>query len=229
VRDARTPLIYDSNHARLIRTDEAGVDELLGAVEAELTAHGHRASIRLDPLAVPPSLEARLALDGWECEEGILMMLEGELRSDTSEMRMWPVENETDWATYLSLKLSDDAAPWVRTVGEEWVGYMQRKRPRVRTWLASRGDCPVGFFSEFAADGFGLLEDLYVHPSARFRGVARALVGHCANEARRRGAQAVFLTARAWDTPKYMYAKMGFRPVAITQHWLSPETRANKS
>lgn len=229
MRDARTPQIYDSNHARLVRTDEAGVDALLGAVDAELSARGHRASIRLDPLAVPPSLAARLALDGWECEEGILMVLEAELRSDASEIRIRPVEDEADWAVYLSLKLSDDAAPWVRTVGREWVGYMRRKRPHVRTWLASRGDCPVGFFSEFVADGLGLLEDLYVHPGARFRGVATALVSHCVGEARRRGAQAVFLTARAWDTPKYMYAKMGFRPAAITQHWLAPETRSNHS
>ena len=229
MRDARTPQIYDSNHARLVRADEAGVEELLQAVELELSARGHRASIRLDPLSLPPSLEARLALDGWECEQGILMILYSELRSEAREIAIRPVENEADWAAYLSLKQSDDAAAWVRTVGSEWVAYMQRKRPQIRTWLASHGDCPVGIFSEFVDAGLGLLEDLYVHPAARLQGVATTLVAHCVREARQRGARAVFLTARAWDTPKHMYAKMGFRPAAITQHWLAPETRANKS
>jgi GNAT superfamily N-acetyltransferase len=229
VRDARTPQIYDSNHARLVRTDEGGVDELLGAVDAELSARGHRASIRLDPLSVPPLLEARLALEGWECEEGILMILDGELRRDTREICIRPVESEAEWAAYLSLKLSDDEAPWVRTVGQQWVACMRRKRPRVRTWLALRGDSAVGFFSEFVEGGLGLLEDLYVHPAARLRGIATMLVAHCVCAARERGAQAVFLTARTADTPKQMYAKLGFRPVAITQHWLAPRTRADES
>ncbi|HME72260.1 MAG TPA: GNAT family N-acetyltransferase [Myxococcota bacterium] len=229
VRDARTPQIYDANHARLVRTDEARVDELLEAVDAELSARGHRASIRLDPLSVPPSLEARLALDGWECEEGILMTLERGLHRETRELRIRQVESEAEWAAYLSLKLSDDGAAWVRTLGQAWVDCMRRKRPRVRTWLASRGDCPVGFFSEFVEGDLGLLEDLYVHPAARFQGVATTLVAHCVCEARQRGAQTVFLTARAADTPKHMYAKMGFRPVAVTQHWLAPRPRAGES
>jgi len=228
VRDARTPRIYDSNHARLVRTHEAGVDELLAAVDAELCARGHRASIRLDPLSSPPSLEARLALEGWACEEGILMLLEGELRARAREIQIGPVESEADWASYLTLKQSDDAALWVRTVGADWVSHMRRKHPRVRTWLASQGDNPVGFFSEFVEDGLGLLEDLYVHPGARLRGVATALIAHCVLEARRRGARTLFLTARALDTPKDMYARMGFRPAAITRNWLAPETLPDK-
>ncbi|HBZ69965.1 MAG TPA: hypothetical protein DEP35_09610 [Deltaproteobacteria bacterium] len=155
-----------------------------------------------------------------------MMLLEGELCAGPSEIRMQPVESDAQWAAYLSLKLSDETAAWVRTLGEEWLGCMRRKRPRVRTWLALRGDFPAGFFSEFVEDGLGLLEDLYVHPTARFRGVATALVAHCVSKARERGAEAVFLTARAEDTPKHMYAKMGFRPVALTQHWLAPERSA---
>jgi len=229
VRDARAPRIYDSNHARLVRTHEAGVDEFLAAVDAELSARGHRASIRLDPLSRPPALEARLALDGWECDKGILMLLEGEPRAGASETQIRAVESDTDWESYLALKRSDDAAPWVREVGAEWVDSKRRKHPRVRTWLASRGNGSVGFFSEFVEDRLGLLEDLYVHPSARFRGVATALVAHCVVQARQRGAQAVFLTARAADTPKQMYAKMGFRPFAITQNWLAAETPSDKT
>jgi len=222
VRDARTPRIYDSNHARLVRTDEAGVEVLMGAVEAELSARGHRASIRLDPLSLPPSLTARLALEGWEREEGILMTLEGELRAPAQELRVREVESDAEWADYLSLKLSDDGAPWVQSVGDQWVGYLRRKRPRLRTWLALRGDHAVGFFSEFVEGDLGLLEDLYVHPAARLQRVATWLVAHCVGEARKRGARTVFLTARATDTPKHMYAKMGFRPLAVTQNWLAP-------
>ena len=226
MRDARTPRIYDSNHARLVRTDESGVDEFLAAVDAELSTRGHRASIRLDPLSVPPSLEARLAFQGWECEEGILMLLEGELRSPALELVLRQVESEADWAAYFSLKLSDQEAPWVHTVGQQWISCMQRKKPRVRTWLALREGSALGFFSEFVAGDLGLLEDLYVHPAARLQGIATGLVAHCVCEARARGARAVFLTARAADTPKRMYAKMGFRPAGVTRHWLAPMPRA---
>jgi GNAT superfamily N-acetyltransferase len=227
VRDARNPRIYDSNHARLVRTDEAGVEALLGAVEAELSARGHRASIRLDPLSGPPSLEARLAFEGWEREEGILMTLKGDLRSPVRELCIRQAESDAEWADYLSLRLSDDGAAWVKSVGDQWVGYMRRKKLRVRTWLASRGDRTVGCFSEFVEGDLGLLEDLYVHPAARLQGVATRLLAHCVGEARKRGARTVFLTARAADTPKHMYAKMGFRPVAITQNWLAPTSRAD--
>jgi GNAT superfamily N-acetyltransferase len=229
VRDARAPQIYDSNHARLVRTDEAGVDKLLRAVDTELSARGHRASIRLDPLSVPPSLEARLALLGWECEEGLLMVLEDDGPQRTSEVVLRQVESEADWTDYLSLKLSDEKAEWVRNLGQEWVAHLRRKAPRVRIWLASHEGSPVGYFSEFVEGGLGLLEDLYVHPRRRLRGVASALVSHCVRQARARGAQAVFLTARAADTPKVMYAKMGFRPAALTRHWLAPKARANES
>ncbi|HYB12524.1 MAG TPA: GNAT family N-acetyltransferase, partial [Myxococcota bacterium] len=65
-------------------------------------------------------------------------------------------------------------------------------------------------------------------PGARLRGVATALIAHCVLEARRRGARTLFLTARALDTPKDMYARMGFRPAAITRNWLAPETLPDK-
>jgi predicted GNAT family acetyltransferase len=47
--------------------------------------------------------------------------------------------------------------------------------------------------------------------------VATALVAHCAAQARARGAGVCFLSARADDTPKEMYARMGFRAIGVTR------------
>lgn len=57
-------------------------------------------------------------------------------------------------------------------------------------------------------------------PAARQRGVATALVAHSALDAQRRGAATCFLAARADDTPKEMYARVGFRAVGVTRNLL---------
>lgn len=52
------------------------------------------------------------------------------------------------------------------------------------------------------------------------RGIATALVHHCVADARACGAGPVVAVTDAADTPKHMYAAMGFRPVAILRDYL---------
>ena len=37
---------------------------------------------------------------------------------------------------------------------------------------------------------------------------------------REEGCDAVFLDAHAGDTPKHLYARLGFAPVAVTRTWV---------
>ena len=66
------------------------------------------------------------------------------------------------------------------------------------------------------------MEELFTHPEFRHRGLATALIHHCVADAREHGAGPVVIAADPEDTPKLMYAAMGFRPVAMKRTWRSP-------
>ena len=69
-------------------------------------------------------------------------------------------------------------------------------------------------------DGVGQVEDLFTHPEFRHRGLATALIHHCVADCRAHGAGPVVIVADTADTPKRMYAAMGFRPVATSRtYW----------
>ena len=59
----------------------------------------------------------------------------------------------------------------------------------------------------------GKVEDLFTAPAFRRRGIATALIAHAVPDARARGAGPVLIGADPTDTPKAMYAAMGFAPV----------------
>lgn len=61
---------------------------------------------------------------------------------------------------------------------------------------------------------------MFTHRDFRHRGLATALIHHCVAEARREGAGPVVIVADPTDTPKRMYAAMGFRPVAVKRDYL---------
>jgi GNAT superfamily N-acetyltransferase len=65
-----------------------------------------------------------------------------------------------------------------------------------------------------------MVEDLFTLPRYRNRGIARALIHHCVDDARARGAENVLIGARPDDTPKNIYAAMGFEPTCLTRNWL---------
>ena len=70
-----------------------------------------------------------------------------------------------------------------------------------------------------------MVEDVFTHPDYRRRGVATALVEHGVDACRAEGAGGVLLSAFAPDTPKRMYAALGFRPVmALRSYWRAAST-----
>jgi hypothetical protein len=45
-------------------------------------------------------------------------------------------------------------------------------------------------------------------------------IADAARRLRAQGCDAVFLDAHAHDTPKHLYARLGFAPVALTRTWV---------
>jgi GNAT superfamily N-acetyltransferase len=90
----------------------------------------------------------------------------------------------------------------------------------IRWWLAYVDGVAAGYFSSWrGVSGVGQVEELFVSPVYRRRGVATALLHHSIAQARRDGAGPVVIVADPDDTPKEIYARMGFRPVAIKRSW----------
>lgn len=59
------------------------------------------------------------------------------------------------------------------------------------------------------------VEDVATLPPYRSRGLARAVVLHAVTEARRAGAELVFLVADEDDWPKDLYTRLGFDPIGV--------------
>jgi predicted N-acetyltransferase YhbS len=66
------------------------------------------------------------------------------------------------------------------------------------------------------------VEDLFVDEAYRHRGLATSLIHHCVRKRREAGAGPVVIVADPTDTPKRMYAAMGFAPVAVSRGYWKP-------
>ena len=90
------------------------------------------------------------------------------------------------------------------------------KAPALRFWLARVDDTDCAFFSSWpGATASAWSRTCSRTPEFRHRGIATALIAYCVRDARR-GAGPVLIGAPANDTPKRMYAAMGFRPFCVT-------------
>ncbi len=208
VRNRAIPAIRDANHVTNVTASTAPeIDRLLERVDKEYEDFPHR---RFDlDFTVPPELEARLAFEGYARFEALVMVLEGELVGSTSPHEIRLVSSESEWSALATLKSVENLQE------------AKSKSPPVRWWLAYIDCQAVAYFSSWGGiDGVGQVEDLYTHPDYRHQGFATALIHRCVGDSREQGAGPVVIGADADDTPKNMYAAMGFRPVAVKREYL---------
>ena len=221
------PDIHVANYARSVTaaTPQA-IERVLTRADREFAGCPHRCfEVDLDS---PPAFEARLVRDGYDARGFVLMVLEGDLhgsRRKTAEMAV--AADEPSWAAADRLKRLDWAearekmglAPLPR-VGDRLALASRLKTPPDRKWLAWVDGEARGMASAWEIDGLGQVEDVFVEPAYRHRGIATALIHHCVADCRARGAGAVVIVADAADTPQHMYAAMGFRPVATKRRYV---------
>jgi len=227
VRNRAYPLVYDANHVTHVTASTPNeIDRLLARVEQEYSGIGHR-QFDVD-FRTPPAFTARLALEGYERRDALMMLLEGELKCPNPEHEIRPVQSEADWRDYAALKEIDWREHEQRTkktpepeVGQALFAVARLKQPPVRYWFACLNGRPLAYFNSWQGiGGSGQVEDLFTHPDFRHQGLATALIRHCVADCRRKGAGPVVIAADPTDTPKNMYAAMGFRPIAIYTHYL---------
>jgi ribosomal protein S18 acetylase RimI-like enzyme len=226
VRDRRLPDIWEANRVTAVTAaSHAAIDRLLARAEREYAELGHR-RFDLDS-TTPPAFEARLLLDGYQAREFLVMVLDGEWRGRVSAADIRPCTDAQAWAAYDALKRDDWRESAQRLglqeagVGAQMIDSHRRRCPPARYWLAWRDGEPRGFLSSWeGVGGVGQVEDLYVHPDARGRGLASALIRHGVADCREAGAGPVVIVADADDTPRLAYVRMGFRPVAVTRAYL---------
>ena len=227
VRDRAVPDIWDANHVTSVSADsDETIDRLLARVEHEFAGFGHR---RFDlDFTTPPAFEARLVLIGSRPRESLVMLLEGDLGGRVATADIRECAGAAEWAAFEALALDNWRESSRRQgltggddVGARLARVHRRRSPPARYWLAWTDGAPRGFLASWeGVGGMGQVEDLFVHPSSRGRGLARALIGHGVAACRQRGAGPIVIVADVHDTPKEAYARMGFRPVAVMRSYL---------
>ena len=231
----KTPRRRDSNCVGLIRTTDLDeLESLLEQAEAIYAGYNHR-TWGIDALT-PPRVAARIALEhGYKAEEYLVHALEGDLRINSriegtspAAIEVREVLTEADWVAYRDL----DAMWWKETsvdaLGEyddalhdEFMLNRRLKAPQTRGWLACVDGVPRAFFSSWPGEnGVGIVEDLYCHSDFRHRGLATALISRCVADCRERGAGPVIINSDPRETPKQMYAAMGFSPLFMARSYI---------
>src|SRR6516164_2130231 len=188
VRDARTPIVYDANFAADVRASEP--DEI----------------------------------DAYASSDEVVLVLEGELASRGPRAEIRPATTDADWQVVQELCRLDHEEeaekgfhrPWEPEVTRQLVLAKRLKAPAVRYFVARADGVDCAFFSAWPGEnGVGKVEDLFTRADFRGRGLGTALIAACVDDARARGAGPVLIGARSNDTPKHMYAALGFRPLCV--------------
>jgi GNAT superfamily N-acetyltransferase len=228
--DPERATVWDANQIRAVRAaDPDEIDSVLAWAEEVYADLPHR-RVAVDG-DTPHSFEARLALDGWEVTPVLQHVLSGALSDDRpvpTGVTIRAVDGDDDWAAMVRLTrldhleeaVKESRDPWDESLTAAIVGHRRRKTPETQPFLASLDDEDVGMFSAMPGiDGMGLVEDLFVAPEARGRGIAIALIRHCVANARARGAREVGIGSDPGDWPKRLYARLGFRPLFVERLW----------
>ena len=227
VRDPSLPAIHDANYVSDVSaaTPDA-VERLLARVDREFVHCRHRQFLL--HASTPPAVEAALVLRGYEHSASLILVLEGALAGTPPAHDVRPLAGESDWAAYARLKQRDWDERAERLglrdlgwLGAEMAREHRAKAPPAQYWLAWLDGAPRGFLASWpGTECVGQVEDLYVEPEVRHRGLATALLHRGVADCRSRGADPVAIVADATDTPKRMYAAMGFRPLAVVHKYL---------
>ena len=233
VRDRQVPRLVQSNYVTNVEASTATeIDVLFERLEVEYADAQHR-RFEVD-FTTPPEFEARLACEDYAMSTDLIMVLEGGLAGTPRVYDMRPVDSAEAWSIMADFKhrghswTPGDVEPEEDTsdgsedaLDDDPAYVIKCSSPPVRYWLAYEEGQAVAYCCAWEGiGGVGQIDDLVTRKDYRHRGIATALVHHCVADARVYGAGPVVAVTDAADTPKHMYATMGFRPVAYLRSYL---------
>jgi predicted GNAT family acetyltransferase len=127
--------------------------------------------------------------------------------------KMWWLESGTS---------SEDAlGPYDADLHEELLQNARLKQPETRTWFALVEGEPRAFFSLWPRENsVGIVENLFCHPEYRHRGLASARLAHCVTDTWNEAQARVIIRSDFKETPKHLYARVGFRPFFVGRSYL---------
>lgn len=201
--------------------DVRGGAGLAGLLDDAAGALGRPCSRVLTGPGTPPAVDAQLTLDGWAADRQLQLVLPASATVPRSGVSVHPVDG-SDWDRVEALFRIDHVEEYARAGREPRPTTTTRAAVELRRGLGpeaeyfiddSRSATIAVWVSD---DGFGMIEDVFVHPEHRGRGVATAMLRHAVHRARERGAGPVLIGADPDDTPRLLYARFGFRPVCVT-------------
>jgi GNAT superfamily N-acetyltransferase len=222
------PDLWDANHADAVTAQaDSEIDAVFAAMDAHL-AHTPWRVAHTDGFT-PDAFLARLALDGFQEQPvTIQMVLPGEVSDRGARVELHPVVDDADWAAMGRL-VAADHADGRRTAGlnpspaftAAMVAAYRSKSAARRFHLVLQDAEPVAYGAYLIApNGVGMIEDLFTLQTARRRGVASGMIAAFADRLRAGGCHTILLGALGSEHPKHLYARLGFRPVALARAWV---------
>lgn len=186
--------------------------------------------VQVDSLS-EPEIEASLALAGFQAQSTLIEMATAAVGAPHPLPAIaTALVDEGNWSAFAHL-VDADHREGKRTGGHDErvaAGLLEGMRRRMgpcRYWLLYESDEPIGYgMTARCPNGLGLIENLFTLPMHRGRGLMSAFIVDAAQRLLHGGSDAVFLDAHAHDTPKRLYARLGFEPVAMARTWVRRNT-----
>ena len=209
-RSRSLELVWALNHVRLERP--------ITYERAVALARVHLGELPFEHVVIEDetdeALEAQFLGDGWKVQRDVVMALgpKPDRVTDTSAV----VELTTDAALAL---MADWLLEEMTLSGEALQQLLRATSLEGELWgerrLGALGqDGEAVAMTKLRSDGpTAWVEDVYVSPRARGRGIGRMLVTRAIELAREADPEVVFIVADDDGWPKQLYAKLGFEPV----------------
>ena len=211
------PRIWDANFAVVERWD-AGVADLLRELERAQGGAGfaHRRTVVVDEELAGrlwPEIGARG--DGYSSRYLLMEHARPPDRPADTSIEVLGL-GDVDWALGRQALMAgeyDDDLDTIRQLVEldrRLTGAMNVRH------LGAFVDGDIAAYAAlYLEDGVAQVEDVATLPAYRGRGLARGVVLHAVAEARRNGAELVFLVTAEADWPKHLYMRLGFDSIGV--------------
>jgi ribosomal protein S18 acetylase RimI-like enzyme len=215
------PLRHDSNYLLIERARDAAE----AIAEADRVLGGAGRDYRVI-LTFDEGLGARLRPDfdalGWRTQNHIFMV---QRRAPEKTADLSVVEEVAESALRPGRTREILAQPWGSPELAEQLAdakLLLGKRAQTRFFGVVVGGEVVSWTDLYVAQTVGQIEDVATLEEHRGQGYATAVVLHAAEEARRAGADLIFLVADDEDWPKVLYERLGFDTVGRQYKFITP-------